>query len=186
MLWEDVMPLGRTCYDSPCEALDDWGIEDCTPSNIYESVKIKIEQAECLIGKTRVADATSILDSLRAELESLDNTKSRLYENSSSDLALVYALLGMKDEAIKAGIEAVEAIPISKDAFEGPYYVFALAEVYTIVGEYDKAIDQLELILSYPYGGNSVNSIRLDQMWEPLKGNPRFEKMMEKYADLGS
>ena len=67
-----------------------------------------------------------------------------------TSLGAAYALLGRKEEAIREGSEAVKLLPISKDALTGQEYARNLALIYAWVGETNKAIDQLEKLLSIP------------------------------------
>jgi tetratricopeptide (TPR) repeat protein len=76
-------------------------------------------------------------------------------------LGLVYAELGMKEEAIREGQMAVDLLPISRDAVSGPEYVIGLAEIYMLVGEYEAAINELEYLLSVPYSWASAELIQL-------------------------
>ena len=90
-------------------------------------------------------------------------------------LALAY--LGQKAEAIKEGERAVKLWPISRDAYFGPYIQHQLVRIYLLVGEPEKALDQLEPLLKIPYG-LSPGSLRIDPTFAPLKGNPRFERLV--------
>lgn len=95
------------------------------------------------------------------------------------DLALAYAGLGRKDEAIREGRHAVAARPISLDHYLGPHIVSRLAEIYVMVGENEAAIDQLAIAL--PLSGDynvTVPVLRVDPIWAPLRGNPRFEALL--------
>ncbi len=65
-------------------------------------------------------------------------------------LGKAYAGSGQKEDAIREGLLAVECLPVSEDAFVGPDLVAVLAEIYSLVGEHDLAIDQLEYLLSIP------------------------------------
>jgi tetratricopeptide (TPR) repeat protein len=65
-------------------------------------------------------------------------------------LGHTYALLGRSEEAIRSGERAVELMPISKDAMDGPDQAIELAKIYTQVGEADKALDLIEEMLSIP------------------------------------
>ncbi len=94
-------------------------------------------------------------------------------------LGFVYAGLGRKDAAIREGKHAVALLPISKDAFGGPRLVWNLAEIYVLVGEYDSATDQLALLLTVP-SGITVPLVQHDPLWAPLRGNPRFEKLVRR------
>ena len=55
-------------------------------------------------------------------------------------LGQCYALLGRKEEAIRAGKKAVELLPVSRDAFTGPLFIVSMSKIYTLVGEHDAAI----------------------------------------------
>jgi TolB-like protein/tetratricopeptide (TPR) repeat protein len=103
---------------------------------------------------------------------------SRLY----SALGIAYAGLGMKKEAIEAGEKAVELLPVSKEAFRGTNRVEDLARIYVMTGEYEKALEQIKLLLSIP-GMLSANLLRLDPVWEPLANNPEFIKLLETYSE---
>jgi tetratricopeptide (TPR) repeat protein len=100
-------------------------------------------------------------------------------------LGLVYAYQGRKEEAIQEGNRAAELHPVSKDAAQGPVYLLNLAKIYTIVGEDEKAIDQLEYLLSIPHAEYlwhliSVPQLRLDPQWDSLREHPRFKPLLEE------
>jgi serine/threonine protein kinase/Flp pilus assembly protein TadD len=96
-----------------------------------------------------------------------------------SSLGLAYAGLGHKEEAVREGKKAVELLSVSQDAVRGLYRVEDLARINVMVGEYDAAIDQLEYLLSIP-SQISVSLLRLDPTWEPLRDNPRFQKIIKR------
>ena len=92
-------------------------------------------------------------------------------------LGIAYAGLGRKAEAIREAKRGVELLPVSKDAFEGPTLGARLAVVYTMVGEDEAALDQIEYLLSIP-SLMTVWTLRLDPTWDPLRDNPRFKKLV--------
>ncbi|MFQ5798380.1 MAG: protein kinase, partial [Bacteroidota bacterium] len=94
-----------------------------------------------------------------------------------SALGIVYAGLGRTEDAIREGKRAVELLPISKEAWRGAYRVGDLARIYTLVGEHDAAIDQLEQLLSMP-SDVSVPLLRIDPVWASLHTNTRFQKLI--------
>lgn len=99
-------------------------------------------------------------------------------------LGLVYAYLGRKNEAIQEGNRAIDLYPLSKDAAFGPTYILNLAKIYTSVGDHDKAIENLEYLLSIPsaeflWQVVSVSSLRLDPHWDTLDDHPRFQRLLE-------
>jgi serine/threonine protein kinase/tetratricopeptide (TPR) repeat protein len=97
-------------------------------------------------------------------------------------LGYAYAGLGRKEDAIREGELAAELYPISKDAYDGSTYVYNLAEIYVMVGEYEKAIDKIDYLLSIP-SIISVPILQLDPTWDPLRDHPRFKKLLEKYSE---
>lgn len=98
-----------------------------------------------------------------------------------ASLGLAYAYLGRKEEAIQEGKRAVNLYPQSKDAYGAPHYVNSLAMIYTIVGEYEEAISQLEYLMSIPSGDIvSIPVLRLDPVWDPLRQHSRFKSLLEE------
>jgi len=98
-----------------------------------------------------------------------------------SALGMALACLGRKDEAVREARLAADITPVSSDAVDGPVFQEGLAIVYTMVGESDAAIDILDRLLAIP-SGTSVNMLKLDPTWSPLRKLPRFQKLMEKYG----
>ena len=96
-------------------------------------------------------------------------------------LGIAYAGLCSKEEAIREGKLAMELLPVSRHkAWKGLTRVEEMARIYVMVGEYDRAIDQLEFLLSRP-GYMTVHLLRLDPIWDPLRDNPRFQKLLDTY-----
>jgi serine/threonine-protein kinase len=96
-------------------------------------------------------------------------------------LGVALAYLGRKAEAVREGQRALELQPISKDAYGGAYYQLQLARIYLLVGEPDKALDQLEPLLRIPYY-LSPGWLRIDPTFDPLRSNPRFKRLVEGTA----
>jgi TolB-like protein len=95
-------------------------------------------------------------------------------------LGHAFALLGRSEEAVRAGQRAVELMGTSKDAADGPYQEIELAKIYTRIGEANKALDLIDELLSIPCD-LSVGLLRLDPVWDPLRDDPRFQALLEKY-----
>jgi len=91
-------------------------------------------------------------------------------------LGLALAGLGRGDEAEREGERAVALLPVSRDALDGALLPANLARIYVLLGDRDKAIDQLALVLSRP-GPLSPNWLKADPFWDPLRGSPRFERL---------
>jgi serine/threonine-protein kinase len=92
-------------------------------------------------------------------------------------LGLGLAYLGRKEEAIREGERGVTLDPASKDAVNGAYYQHQLARIYILVGEPEKALDQLEPLLKIPYF-LSPAWLKIDPNFDPLRKNPRFQKLV--------
>jgi tetratricopeptide (TPR) repeat protein len=90
-------------------------------------------------------------------------------------LAAAYA--GRREEALRDAERSVALRPAAKDGFSGPYNQHLLARTYVILGEYEKAIDQLEALLSIPYYV-SRGWLKIDPTWDALRGNPRFKRLI--------
>jgi tetratricopeptide (TPR) repeat protein len=119
--------------------------------------------------------ARAYADSSRIALEEQlsatpDNAQQQIF------LGLALAYLGRKADAMREGERGVALLPISKDGYTGPYLQHQLARIYTLVGEQEKALDQLEPLLKVPYH-LSPGWLRIDPEFTALKGNPRFEKL---------
>ncbi len=94
---------------------------------------------------------------------------------------LILAALGQKEEAIAEGKRAVELLPESRDAFDGPRFTAALAQIYAWTGETDEAFRLLDHLLSVP-NGIAVSILKLDPAWDQLRKDPRFQALIDKYA----
>ncbi|HZR05519.1 MAG TPA: protein kinase [Candidatus Udaeobacter sp.] len=116
----------------------------------------------------------------RAEQEEAGRTDFEVAE-SLSVLAVIDAALGRKEEALREGRRAVELFPIAKDSTEGPPLVYHLALVYTLTGERELAIEQLEILAKIPFGP-TYGELRLSPVWDSLRGEPRFEKIVASLA----
>jgi tetratricopeptide (TPR) repeat protein len=98
-----------------------------------------------------------------------------------STLAVIDALLGRKQDAINEAKRAIEMLPISKDMLDGPPLVGNLAEVYAWTGELDLAFEQAEIAARLPLG-LYYGDLKLNPFWDPLRQDPRFEKLLAELA----
>jgi hypothetical protein len=107
-----------------------------------------------------------------------------------SDLGLIDAALGRKEQALREGRRAMDlrasALSTARDPMFGSSTNQAsmktsFAMICAWAGEPDLALEQLEAVSKIP-GGPSYGALRLDPMWDPLRGNPRFEKIVASLA----
>ena len=96
-------------------------------------------------------------------------------------LGMADAALGQKEDAIREGRRAIELLPVTKDAIIGAQLVQNLALIYTWTGEKDLAFKQLAIATSVP-SYLSYGQLRLHPRWDPLRGDPRFDKIVASLA----
>jgi TolB-like protein/Flp pilus assembly protein TadD len=94
---------------------------------------------------------------------------------------LILAGLDRKEEAIAEGKRAVELLPEAQDALAGPRITAWLAQIYTLTGEFDEAFRLIDHLLRVP-SGLTIPSLKLDPAWDPLRKDPRFQALIDKYA----
>ncbi|MFN2624242.1 MAG: tetratricopeptide repeat protein, partial [Chthoniobacterales bacterium] len=98
-------------------------------------------------------------------------------------LAMIDAGLGRKEEALREGRRALELTPVAKDALHGPNVIGGFAVIAAWIGEKDLACEQLETAIRLrSYGLTSYGQLKLNPFWDPLRGNPRFEKLVASLA----
>src|SRR5882757_7280346 len=96
-------------------------------------------------------------------------------------LAKLLAWLGEKDAAIAQAQQATDLRPESKDAFEGPRITEGVAQVYAILGDNARAIELLDGLLSRP-SEVTLQSLKLNPAWDPIRNDPGFQALFAKYA----
>lgn len=97
-------------------------------------------------------------------------------------LGVVDAVLGNNEDAIREGERAVELSPVSKNAIEGATLVRYLAVIYAWAGEKDRAVQRLAETTYLPGSHISYGYLRLHPLWDPLRGDPRFEAIVASLA----
>ena len=101
-------------------------------------------------------------------------------------LGVVDAALGNKEDAIREGERAVELVPVSKSAVEGPMLIQYLAVIYAWTGDKDRGIERLAKAAKLPGSHVTYGHLRLNPLWDPLRGHPRFEAIVASLAPQGS
>ena len=98
-----------------------------------------------------------------------------------SQLAVIDSLLGNKEVAISEAKRAVDLVPVSKDVFDGPGIAMNLAVVYAWIGEVDLAFEELRPLTKTPFG-IFYGQMKGDPYWDPLRKDPRFDKLLAELA----
>jgi serine/threonine-protein kinase len=138
--------------------------------------------AEC---ETRVLAGTAIatVQSCASAVDYLERAR----DDSPADpgihaaLGWAYALIGNADDAITAGERAVELSPVTTDAMVGHTYLVRLAKIYAWADEPFLAVKILHTALSTP-GWISVETLKLDPEWDPIREDPRFQELLKMHA----
>jgi serine/threonine-protein kinase len=103
------------------------------------------------------------------------------YAQALCVLGLSDAALGCKEDAIREGRRAVELLPVTRDAMAGGVVLANLALIYAWTGEKDLALEQLAAAIRIPSSNFlSYGQLKLHPFWDPLRGDPRFEKLIEE------
>jgi len=127
-----------------------------------------------------IAGARATAQQLLPSLETLVK-KDPDNPNFAAALSLIHAVLGEKDAAIKEAERAIALLPSAKDAVDGPTHEENLAFVEAMTGEKDRAIPRLQRLLEIPYTNCLTPALlRIDPKWDPLRGDPRFDKLCEE------
>jgi serine/threonine-protein kinase len=127
-----------------------------------------------------VASAREAFTRARKEIEGVVSQQPD-YAQALCALGMIDAVLGNKEDAIREGRRAVELLPVTKDSIDGAQLVQYLAMIYAWVGQKDLAIEQLRFASSIP-GDLSYGSLQLDPLWDPLRGDADFEKIVASLA----
>ena len=103
------------------------------------------------------------------------------YAEALCVLGMADAALGNREEAIREGRRAVELMPVSKNAIEGPLLIKYLAIIYTWANEKDRALERLNEAAKLP-SNLSYGELRLHPYWDSLRSDPRFDKIVASLA----
>src|SRR5213080_1711826 len=159
--------------------------EESLSDDLFAPIPVALSAKYYLIGFARKA-LHDEAGARAAFLKAKDLVEAQLKQSSDSpDLRLqrakVLAYLGEKDAALTEAQRATEILPESKDAFGGPEITEGAAEVCAIVGENARAIELLDGLLGRP-SPVTVPLLKLSPMWDPLRKDPRFQALIDKYG----
>jgi TolB-like protein/Flp pilus assembly protein TadD len=175
--WLAVFMYERN-YQEALKQLDSFAYDSFYSQNLYFHKDLAY---------AAVYHAMEELSLIKTHADSARVTLEKVIEENPQDprlhsaLGIAYAYLGREEEAIQEGKRAVNLYPISKDAVGGLAYILHLTTIYTIIGEYEDAISQLELLLSVPAGDSvTVPLLKIDPTWDPLRKQPRFQRLLQE------
>jgi TolB-like protein/class 3 adenylate cyclase/Tfp pilus assembly protein PilF len=186
---DDSSTLGTRIYQAILER---------SPAQIIPRVKEELAKADPALdfhaGELRLwlgwaqefaGDHAGAQESWRQARSELDSFLKEQPENWNliEDLALIDAGLGDKTAALALLERAIAAVPIETDALDGPVPIEILARVAAQVGEPDRAISALQKLLSIPSPSLPPLTpalLRLDPMFDPLRNDPRFQRLCEE------
>jgi tetratricopeptide (TPR) repeat protein len=94
-------------------------------------------------------------------------------------LGLIDAGLGRREDALREARRALDLAPIAKDSLNGADVLYFYAVICAWTGKHDLAIEQLQTLAKVP-AGVTYGDLRLNPHWDPLRGDPRFEKLLQE------
>src|SRR6266542_1409331 len=174
MLERDYATAEKIVTDSPLED-SPWAVD--APKTFY--------QGRIALARGDIESAQRYFAAARPTFEGRVRDDPDVAERHAG-LGLLYAYMQRKEDAIREARRAVELEPESQDAFHGAAWAANLALVYALIGEPDQAITLIERLLSTPgpvHCSNFPSSITLADLrlrweWDPLRSNPRFQKIL--------
>jgi len=147
------------------------------------TIRFNHDFVEGLIARMR-GDATAAraaFTAARAKQEELVHTGPD-YAPALCVLGLIDAGLGRKEDALREGRRAVELLPVGRDAFAAPDIILLFSITCAWTGEKDLACEQLATAAQYPSFLLTYGRMSLLPFWDPLRGDPRFEKIVVSLA----
>jgi TolB-like protein/Tfp pilus assembly protein PilF len=127
------------------------------------------------------ARARTAFEAARAQQEKIVQAQPD-YGPAFCVLGLIDAALGRKDLALDEGRRAIALIPVEKDFFNRIVVLQYFAITAAWAGDKELALQQLEAGLRPPVASLSYGSLKLHPFWDPLRGDPRFEKIVASLA----
>jgi TolB-like protein/class 3 adenylate cyclase len=161
------------------EALKPWDVPPAnTASGRLNQLKARVG-IQVLAGQNAAArpeceEARGLLEAELAKREPEDRT-------SVSELAWIYICLGRNVDALRLAREAAESVPIEKDAILGVNFLVGLAQIKAHTGQSEEAVKILRQLLTVPVGEYvSVTRLKIDPVWDPIRDNPSFQKLLSE------
>ncbi len=147
-----------------------WGANVRTPRSFCEGLTARV------FGDNEAA--MNAFAEAREEMEAVLK-KQPDYAEAMSVIGMIDAAVGRKQDALREGRRAVELLPVTKDVMTGSELLRNLALIYAWTGEKELALDQIAAALKGP-GHITYGQLRLHPWWDAIRGDPRFEKLVEE------
>jgi tetratricopeptide (TPR) repeat protein len=176
--WIELDIIERN-YQKALDRLDSTSLKTVAYQSVYKPIEQYIGYVYFLMNEPKLSGIN--YDTARIHLEEKIREQPddpRIH----SSLGIVYAMLGRKEDALREGKLGVDLYPISKDALVGPSRIEDLAQIYTILGMFDEAVNHLDHLLSIPCL-LSEPLLKLHPKWDPLRDHPRFKQLIEEYSE---
>jgi len=172
-LWLEVSLCERD-FDGASRALAVMPVAGCHEDNI----PFPLAWCEGIVAQMKGDKAAARSAFTRARKEAAKLVAEQAdYPQGLCVLGMADAALGNKEDAIREGRRAVELLPPTKDAIVGAQLVQYLAFIYAWTGEKELALEQLAFAARIP-GYLSYGELRLHPRWDPLRGDPGFDKVV--------
>ena len=171
--------LWQRRYAEALQAAENW------PDDLAEAKPEMIISKQMLVGWARksLGDESGARTAFTKSKEVAQSKLASLPNDAGmhAQLGLALALLGDKEGAVAESKRAMELLPESKDAFEGPSITEAAAQVSCIVGDHARAIELLDHLLTRP-AALTVAALKVDPIWDPLRNEPAFQQLLSKHG----
>ena len=128
------------------------------------------------------AQAQASYRQLKAEATAALATKpeNRYVETAwHSALGLALSGLGERDEAVKQGRTAMDLVPESSDALEGPAWVVYMARIHAMNGDAASAVPVLKHLIQEPASLMGTGNLRIEPFWDPIRSDPQFQALLQ-------
>ena len=164
----DAAEIASALAALPAQGIIPWNVR--MPRSFFEGLAAR--------AGNHTTRAETAFTAARREMEEIVREQPD-YAQALCVLGMIDAALGRKQDALREGRRAVELLPVTKDAWTGSAVQTSLAITYAWAGEKDLAIKQLEELVRIP-GPVSYGQLRLHPFWDPLRDDPRFERIVEE------